>query len=128
MSLSRRSFMQAVAAGGAGLIAADALGIEDFHGYPDRYGMLTDVSKCIGCRSCEAACNAQNGLPEPAEPFEDLSVLAERRRPTASAYTVVNRYEVEGLDQPAYRKTQCNHCNEPACISACFVKALRKTK
>ncbi|MDR1946987.1 MAG: 4Fe-4S dicluster domain-containing protein [Desulfovibrio sp.] len=28
---------------------------------------------------------------------------------------------------PIYRKFQCNHCIEPACASACFVKALYKT-
>ena len=29
---------------------------------------------------------------------------------------------------PVFRKNQCNHCLEPACASACFVKAFTKTK
>jgi Fe-S-cluster-containing dehydrogenase component len=132
MSVTRRGFLKKVlAAGGAGavLATADRAGaIEEFHGYPERYGVLTDVSKCIGCRSCEAACNQQHDLPEPEVPFTDLDVLEKKRRTTSKAYTVVNRYETKTRELPAYRKIQCNHCNEPACISACFVKALYKTK
>ena len=131
MSFSRRHFFKILAAGGAGAAASgvqNALAAEDFHGYPDRYGMLTDVTKCIGCRSCEAGCNEQNKLPAPDRPFEDLSVLDTKRRTTAKAYTVVNRYQSKSSPDPVFRKIQCNHCNEPACVSACFVKALRKTK
>jgi Fe-S-cluster-containing dehydrogenase component len=29
--------------------------------------------------------------------------------------------------QPLFAKKQCNHCLEPACASACFVKAFKKT-
>lgn len=132
MSISRRGFLKIAGIGGAGAIAGAALPAaaseSDFEGYPDRYGMLTDVSKCIGCRSCEAACNKQNKLPKPETPFEDLSVLDTKRRTTAQAYTVVNKYNTRGSSEPAFRKLQCNHCNEPACVSACFVKALTKTK
>jgi len=128
MTVSRRGFLKGLAAGGAVLAGAGTADAEaDFHGNPDRFGMLTDVSKCIGCRSCEKGCNAQHELPKPDEPFEDLSVFDEKRRPTAKAYTVVNRYDVKGAVEPAFRKQQCNHCNEPACASACFVRALYKT-
>jgi Fe-S-cluster-containing dehydrogenase component len=131
MSVSRRGLLKGLVLGGAGAAlapAAEALAAEDFTGYPERFGMLTDISKCIGCRVCEAACNAQNELPAPDVPFEDLTVLKERRRTTVDAYTVVNEYAVEGADEPVFRKMQCQHCNEPACVSACFVKALVKTK
>jgi formate dehydrogenase iron-sulfur subunit len=131
MSFTRRGFLKGIAAGGVGaalLTGDEALASGDFTGYPDRYGMLTDISKCIGCRSCESACNGQHELPKPDRPFEDLSVLDKKRRTTAEAYTVVNAYETEGRTDPAFRKIQCNHCNEPACASACFVKALTKTK
>jgi len=130
MSITRRGFFSIAAAVGAGTALGKAgkarATHRHFEGYPDRFGMLTDISRCVGCRSCEAACNEANDLPRPHEPFDDLEVLDEKRRTTDHAYTVVNRYEVEGGD-PVYRKIQCNHCNEPACASACFVAAFTKT-
>ncbi len=128
MSISRRNFLGALTAGAGTVAGADKLlAAENFDGYPDRYGMLTDLSRCVGCRTCEAACNKQNKLPAPDVPFNDLSVLETKRRTTAKAYTVVNKYATEN-GKPVFRKIQCNHCNEPACVSACFVMALKKTK
>ena len=128
MGISRRKFLGILGAGAGTLAGADALAAENFEGYPDRYGMLTDVTRCIGCRSCEKGCNEYNDLPAPDRPFEDLSVLDEHRRTTSEAYTIVNRYQPSNGGEPVFRKHQCNHCNEPACVSACFVKALEKTK
>ncbi len=101
---------------------------QQFSGWPNRYGMLTDLAACVGCRSCEKACNEANHLPQPVVPFDNKSVFNEARRPSANAYTVVNRYE-NPLDKetPIYRKVQCNHCNEPACASACPIHAYTKT-
>lgn len=131
MSVSRRGFFGLAAAMGAGVAAgtrkARAGGHPHFEGHADRYGMLTDVTRCVGCRSCEAACNEANDLPEPHEPFDDLEVLEHRRRTSEEAHTVVNKYEPEGGGDPVFLKTQCNHCNEPACASACFVGAFTKT-
>jgi Fe-S-cluster-containing dehydrogenase component len=101
---------------------------EHFTGYPDSFGVLHDTTLCVGCRSCEAACNEVNGLPPPEQPFDDLTVLGQKRRTSASAYTVVNRHEVDDYPKsPVFRKSQCNHCLEPACASACFVGAFTKT-
>ena len=93
----------------------------------DSFGMLTDLTRCVGCRRCEAACNRSNSLPAPATSFEDDSVFKEKRRPDARAFTVVNRYEIASLSKPVFRKVQCNHCVEPACVSACLVGAMKKT-
>ncbi len=129
-TLSRRHFLRATAALAgsmalAGLVEGRAaLAAEDFSGYPDRYGMLTDVTKCIGCRMCEIACAKANDLPAPPT---DPTVFERRRRPTVQAYTVVNRYDNPATGSPVYRKVQCMHCDEPACVSACLVKALKKT-
>ena len=41
-------------------------------------------------------------------------------------WTVVNKYRPASLDKDVFRKTQCMHCEEPACASACFVKAFTK--
>ena len=106
----------------------DLEAFNNFGGWPDRYGMLSDLTACVGCRSCEKACNEANGLPAPDKPFDDASVFEEKRRPTEKAYTVVNRYgNPKDQSRPIYRKVQCMHCNEPACASACPIHAYTKT-
>jgi Fe-S-cluster-containing dehydrogenase component len=130
MSISRRRFLGWISAGCTSLISATAHGAnKQFRGYPDSLGILHDTSLCIGCRRCEEACNIVNKLPLPEKSFTDLSVLDRKRRTTTKAYTVVNKYEDKNSDNPyVFIKSQCNHCLEPACASACFVKAFRKTK
>ncbi|MBW2501469.1 MAG: 4Fe-4S dicluster domain-containing protein, partial [Deltaproteobacteria bacterium] len=59
--------------------------------------------------------------------FDDMSVLDRNRRTSEGAYTVVNRYDIPEQDHPLFRKIQCNHCNEPACLTSCFVNAYTKT-
>jgi len=131
MSLDRRQFLKTVSLlTGSAVLGpyTRALASEEFHGWPDRYGMLTDFTECVGCRSCEKACNEVNHLPQPEVPFDDKSVFETMRRPTAHAYTVVNRYDhPKDPGKPIYRKVQCNHCNEPACASACPIHAYTKT-
>ena len=100
--------------------------------YPDSMGVLVDISRCVGCRSCEAACNAEQHLPPPEKPFTDQSVFepdehGRQRRTDEGHYTVVDRYQPPGFDHPLFRKLQCNHCQEPACLTACFVNAYTKT-
>lgn len=130
MSLSRRKFLGWVGAAGLTTVAgrkASAATTHHFEGYPDSMGVLHDITLCIGCRRCEGACNTVNELPKPEVPFTDLDVLENKRRTDAQTYTVVNRKPGNG-DQPVFVKNQCNHCLEPACASACFVKAFRKTE
>jgi formate dehydrogenase iron-sulfur subunit len=130
MSISRRKFLGWMgAAGVAGTIGtkAQAASGKAFTGHPDSRGVLHDITLCIGCRKCEAACNAVNTLPAPERPFDDLSVMNAPRRTDADTFTVVNRFDADGGRLPAYVKNQCNHCLEPACASACFVKAFTKT-
>ncbi len=95
-----------------------------FDGYPQTNGVLHDITRCVGCRSCEDACNKVNNLPEPEKPFSDSSVLNRKRRTTVDEYTVVNKYNTSR--GPLFRKNQCNHCLEPACASVCFVSAFKK--
>jgi Fe-S-cluster-containing dehydrogenase component len=101
---------------------------KQFPGFPGSHGVLHDTVRCIGCRKCEAGCNKVNDLPAPEKPFDDLAVLKEKRRTTPKEYTVVNQYAPSQIKSPVFRKNQCNHCLEPACASACFVRAFTKTK
>ena len=134
--ITRRKFISVSlggAAAGAFALSGKAQGAGNFTGYPEGMGVLVDLTRCIGCRTCEAACNREQGLPEPALPFDDTSVFdqefhgGQKRRTDENAFTVVNRYD-QAEGGPVYRKIQCNHCNEPACLTSCFVNAYTKTK
>jgi len=59
--------------------------------------ILVDITKCIGCRSCEQACNRSTvspWIPKPALP---------------TAFTVVE----ERGDR--FVRRMCMHCQDPAC-------------
>ena len=132
MAISRRKFLTWISAANVGGTLgknARAATNAHFEGYPDSMAVLHDTVRCIGCRTCEAACNRVNELPPSDPPFTDLTVLDEKRRTSAKTYTVVNRYGGDpGQGKAAFRKNQCNHCLEPACASACFVNAFTKTE
>jgi formate dehydrogenase iron-sulfur subunit len=72
--------------------------------------LLIDITKCIGCQTCSAACKEAHGTP--GNPEAKLS---------ETALTAVSE-----LDGKFVRK-QCMHCEEPACASACLVGAITKT-
>lgn len=96
------------------------------------YAVLVDLTKCIGCRRCEWACNEWNKNPNRSlKEFEESkdqksSVFDKLRRTHAGQFTVVNRFYVDG--NPVYVKKQCMHCIDAACLSACFVEAFKKTE
>lgn len=125
----RRLLSLSLLAGGAALgLPRPAAARPEFSGWPKSFGMLVDLTACVGCRSCEQACNEANALPKPVRPFDDASVFSEQRWPSAKAFTVVNRYRNPGdKELPLFRKIQCNHCLEPACATACPIQAYTKT-
>jgi len=72
--------------------------------------ILVDITKCIGCRSCENACKQVHGLP-----------LNEEAKLSATALTVVEEHGER------FVRRMCMSCQDPACASACLVGALKKT-
>ncbi len=76
----------------------------------EQYRFHFDMTRCIGCRCCEVACNEQNG--NPAE--------VNWRRVG----------EVEGGSYPHVKRFHlsmaCNHCLEPACLEGCPTDAYEK--
>ncbi|MEW6002777.1 MAG: 4Fe-4S dicluster domain-containing protein [Nitrospirota bacterium] len=132
MKISRREFLKKTAAiAGAAIIGknTNSFALEDLSLYQDRYGVLVDTTFCNGCRRCEWACNEWNKNPNrPIKTFENKTVFNRKRRTGASTFTVVNRFTRSRDSRPIYVKKQCMHCEEPACLSACFVDAFKKTK
>ncbi|RJO66169.1 MAG: 4Fe-4S dicluster domain-containing protein [Myxococcales bacterium] len=127
MRLSRRAFLvlaAGTAASGATRAYASENGVRAAG--PSAKGVLVDLTQCVGCRKCEAACQTANQLPFPTRSFEDMKVLDTPRRPNADTFTVLNKIAIEGDETPVYVKNQCAHCVDPACVSACLVGAMRK--
>jgi formate dehydrogenase iron-sulfur subunit len=74
-------------------------------------GLLIDVTQCVGCGACHAACASEHGNPDtPMETWNDRS------------WTAV----LDKGDGVFVRKI-CMHCEQPACASVCPVAALHKT-
>ncbi len=129
MSFNRRDFLKA---GGAAL--GTLAGTSKLAASPgpelaeDRFGVLSDLTLCIGCRKCEWACSEVHDHPHQSiTAYDDQSVFAEYRRPTDETCTVVNRFPgAPDSELPLDVKVQCMHCEHPPCVSACIVGALEK--
>ncbi|HEX8908578.1 MAG TPA: 4Fe-4S dicluster domain-containing protein [Anaeromyxobacteraceae bacterium] len=94
---------------------------------------LIDLTKCVGCRSCQVTCKQWNDLPAERTLLQPGLGLQNPRKLSASTFTVVQSHEVEDASAPGglkylFAKRQCMHCDEPACASACPVTALHKTE
>ncbi len=77
--------------------------------------LLFDVTKCVGCGSCTAACREKNGLPE-----TDATDLTDQQ------FTVLKTAAAKDGSELSYRR-MCMHCVDPTCASVCPVGALHKT-
>ncbi len=81
-------------------------------------GILTDITKCIGCLKCVGACKQTHHLGE-----DEPRVWQRNDGLSADNWTSI-------IQKPEnhYVRKQCRHCVDPACASVCPVGALHKTK
>ena len=84
-----------------------------------RVAKLIDISKCIGCKACEAACMEWNDLRDVVGvnkgEFDSPRDLSDQ------SWTVMRFYEEEpnGQFEWLIRKDGCLHCEDPGCLAAC---------
>jgi anaerobic selenocysteine-containing dehydrogenase/Fe-S-cluster-containing dehydrogenase component len=69
----------------------------------DRLALMIDLERCIGCKSCEAACKQEHGLG-PGEFRNKVVWLGDAGAAALDFLTVT-----------------CQHCERPACLRACPV-------
>ena len=93
------------------------------------YAILVDVTKCLGCRSCQVSCKRWNDLPG-----ELTTQKSDWTNPPKLSYTTYThiRFNLEydkSSDTTAWRflNWRCMHCKNPACLDACPVDAIVKT-
>lgn len=80
---------------------------------------LIDISKCIGCKACEAACMEWNDLRD--EIGSNNGQFDSPRDLSDKSWTVMRFYEQEpnGRFEWLIRKDGCLHCDDPGCLAAC---------
>lgn len=90
--------------------------------------VLVDLTRCIGCRGCQAACKEWN--ERKARETTLTGVYTNPPALSSDCYTRINFVEQNSSGAPVWSfvKNQCMHCKEPACASACPVGALFKTE
>ena len=81
---------------------------------------LIDVSKCMGCRSCQVACKQWNELPA----MSSINSGNYQNPPDLQAYTwtLVRFQEVSDKNEGVkwlFRKDGCMHCTDATCVKLC---------
>jgi formate dehydrogenase iron-sulfur subunit len=82
---------------------------------------LIDVSKCIGCKACQVACEEWNDLRDDIG-FND-GVYTNPADLSARTWTLMRFTEYENPQtnnlEWLIRKDGCMHCSDPGCLKAC---------
>ncbi|MBE0643593.1 MAG: 4Fe-4S dicluster domain-containing protein [Bacteroidetes bacterium] len=80
------------------------------------HAILVDLTECVGCGACRDACQQVHHFPQ-----EECTSL--------DAHNFTTLRKIETADgQEVFARQMCQHCQDPACASACLVGALEKTR
>ncbi len=122
MELSRKDFLKA-SAGAIGLLLLQppALALAQDSQTREGMAMLVDVSKCVSCWWCYAACKNYNKLPETIKPDPE-------KPPPLSSNVWTTLKPIKKGDEWHSRKLACNHCTDAACVEVCPTGALSYNK
>ncbi len=82
---------------------------------------LIDVSKCIGCKACQAACLEWNDLREPVGYMHGDYTNPEDLTPDSLTLMRFTEWVNPSTDNLEWliRKDGCMHCADPGCLKAC---------
>lgn len=81
-----------------------------------QYAILTDLNRCVGCMSCNAACKTANDVE-----IGSFWTKIKRVGPNP-AYEGAKWPDIEWY----YLPVQCQHCQNPACVEVCPTGASTK--
>ncbi|MFC1946026.1 4Fe-4S dicluster domain-containing protein [Chloroflexota bacterium] len=116
--MNRRQFLKASAgAAGLTLLKPPVLALAGQGQTAQGMAMLIDVTKCVSCWWCYAACKEYNNLPETLAPD-----VAEPPELSPDVWTTLQ--PVQNGTGWVSRKKACNHCTEAACVDICPTGAL----
>jgi formate dehydrogenase iron-sulfur subunit len=82
-------------------------------------GKLIDVSRCIGCKACQAACMEWNDLRAPVGVLNTSYTNPPDLDDQTWCLMRFNEVEIDGTLRWLILKDGCLHCSDPGCLRAC---------
>jgi molybdopterin-containing oxidoreductase family iron-sulfur binding subunit len=77
-----------------------------------KYGVVIDLKRCFGCRSCVAACKNENFV-QPGNYWNFVIDYEQGKYPNV---------------REVYVPVNCQHCENPPCAYSCPTKAISKNR
>ena len=81
-----------------------------------QYAIVTDLNRCVGCMSCNAACKMINGVPI-GNFWNKVLRIGPNPASDGAEWPDVEWY---------YLPVQCQHCENPECVAVCPTGASHK--
>ncbi|MFO1148115.1 MAG: formate dehydrogenase subunit beta [Alsobacter sp.] len=101
--------------------ASDHLEPEARAGQEPVLAKLIDISKCVGCKACQSACEEWNDLRGPIGVNTGTLQNPPDLGPETWTLITFDEYEdpATGDVEWLFRKDGCMHCADPGCLKAC---------